>query len=87
MTGESISTKENWKRLSKYYKKIISGGCIILGTFLMMEHLFMFSGFDLFDWIGHEYYGLALIITGFLLSIKYDQWHTLKLWIFKNHFR
>jgi len=79
MTGESIPTKENWYRLKPYYKKLISAGLIILGAFLMLEHLFMFGGFDLLDFIGHEYYGLAMIIAGFLLSMKWDQWKTLNL--------
>ena len=79
MTGESIPTKENWHRLEPYYKKLVSSCLIIVGTFLMMEHLWTFDGFDLCDWIGHEYYGLAMIIIGFLLSMKWGQWKSLNL--------
>ncbi len=87
MTGESIPTKENWRRLPPYYKKLVSGGLIVLGSFLMLEHLFQFDGFDLLDFIGHEYYGLGMIIIGFLLSMKWGQWKELKLRNPKNWFR
>ena len=70
-----------------YCKKPISAALIMGGTGLLMEHLFTFDGFDLMDWWGHEYVGMCLIITGFLLSIKWGQWKSLKLWIFKNQIR
>lgn len=87
MTGESIPTKENWRRLAPYYKKLVSAGLIVLGSFLMLEHLFEFGGFDLLDWIGHEYYGGGMILAGFLLSMKWGQWKELELWKIKNWFR
>lgn len=87
MTGESIPTKENWPRLKPYYKKLVSSVLLLVGAFLMMEHLWTFDGYDLGDWIGHEYFGMAMIIAGFLLSMKWGQWTELKLWIFKNQFR
>ena len=87
MTGESIPTKENWKMLLPYYKKITSGAMIVVGSFLLIEHLFTFDGFDLLDFVGHEYYGLGLIIGGFLLMIKWYQWHTLELWHIRNWLR
>lgn len=52
---------------------------IMAGTGLMMEHLFTYDGFDLLDFAGHEYYGLAMIIIGFLLSMKWGQWKSLGL--------
>lgn len=87
MTGESIPTKENWKRLSPYYRKVISGVLIVGGSFLMLEHLFEFGGFDLLDFIGHEYYGLGAIIAGLLISMKWEQWRELKLWNIRNWLR
>ena len=87
MTGESIPTKENWPRLKPYYKKLVSSLLILCGSFLLMEHLWTFGGFDLFDWIGHCTFGMVMIIAGFLLSMKWNQWTELKLWIFKNQFR
>ena len=87
MTGESIPTPENWKRLLPYYRKVLSGLLIVGGSFLMLEHLFTFDGFDLLDWVGHEYYGLGMIIAGLLVSMKWGQWRELKLWKIRNWFR
>ena len=87
MTGKSIPTKENWKRLSPYYRRLASGVLLVGGSFLMIEHLFMFNGFDLLDFAGHEYYGLGMIIIAFLLSMKWGQWKTLKLNKIKNWIR
>lgn len=87
MTGDSIPTKENWKRLNPYYRKLISGMLLVGGSFLMLEHLFMYDGFDLLDFMGHEYYGLGMIIIAFLLSMKWGQWKTLKLYNIKNWMR
>ena len=45
---------------------------IVGGSFLLMEHLFAFGGFDI-ELLGHEYYGIILIVIGFLLNVKYSQ--------------
>lgn len=71
----------------RYYKKLISALLIIGGSFLLLEHLFMFEGFDLLDFAGHEYYGIAMIIVSILLSMKWHQWHDLKLINPKNWIR
>ena len=55
-----------------YYKKIVSGLLIVGGGFLILEHLFNFGGFDI-ELLGHEWYGLALILSGLLLSMKWKQ--------------
>lgn len=64
MTGYSYSIP--------YIKKMISGLLIVGGTFMLLEHLFNFSGFDL-EIIGHEFYGMGMILIAFLLSIKWKQ--------------
>lgn len=87
MTGNSIPNRENWRVLAPYYRKLVSGGLIVLGGFLMLEHLFQYDGFDLLDFIGHEYYGLGMIIVGFLLSMKWEQWKELDLKKVKNWWR
>ena len=68
MTGKSDTSPI----CMKYYKKLGSGLLIVAGSFLLLEHLFNFSGFDL-EILGHEYYGIGLIVSGFLLSLKYKQ--------------
>ena len=57
----------------KYYRKLISGLLIMGGGFLLLEHLFTFGGFDI-EFIGHEFFGLAMIAIAFLLSVKWKQW-------------
>ena len=56
----------------KYIKKMISGLLIVGGSFLLIEHLFTFQGFDI-EIIGHEIIGLGMIITALLLSLKWKQ--------------
>ena len=56
----------------KYYRKLISGLLIVGGSFLLLEHLFTFGGFDI-EFIGHEYYGIIMIVVAFLVSIKWKQ--------------
>lgn len=68
MTGNSWS----WK----YNRKIISGLLIVGGLFLLMEHLFSFSGFDI-EILGHEWYGLGMILAGIGISMKWNQWGAL----------
>lgn len=87
MTGESIPTKENWKQLAPYYRKLLSGLLIVCGSFLLLEHLFQYGGFDLLDFVGHEYYGGGMIIAGFLISMKWSQWNELNLSNIRNWFR
>ena len=64
MTGYS------WDK--KYWKKLISGLLLVSGSFLLLEHLFNFGGFDI-ELIGHEYLGIFLIIIAYLLSLKWEQ--------------
>ena len=42
------------------------------GSFLLIEHLFNFGGFDL-EFIGHEVIGLILIGLAFVINIKWEQ--------------
>ena len=90
MTGLSLPwkmTQEEKDRVYPYYKKLISMFLIVGGSALMLEHLFMYEGFDLLDFIGHEYFGLGMIIAAFLLSMKWGQWKEMDLHIIKNWFR
>ena len=53
----------------------------------MLEHLFEYGGFDLLDFWGHEYLGVGMILTGFLLSMKWGQWKSLNLHNIRNWIR
>jgi len=68
MTGKSDFSK----RCLKYYKWLISGTLMTAGNFLIFEHMIRYGGFDI-ELLGHEWYGLGLVITGMFLSIKWGQ--------------
>lgn len=56
-----------------YYRKLISFICILAGSGLLIEHLFSWGGYDLLDFCGHEWYGLILIIIGFIVSGRWQK--------------
>ncbi|MHC1583139.1 MAG: hypothetical protein ACXQTM_00645 [Methanosarcinales archaeon] len=73
MTGKSDFSRS----CLRYYRWLTSGVLIMSGSFLIMEHLARFGGFDI-EVVGHEWYGLALIVLGILLSLKWRQLPALK---------
>lgn len=90
MTGASLPwkmTQEQKDIAYPYYKRLISLVLIVGGSALLIEHLFQYNGYDMFDAAGHEYYGMGMIIIGFLLSMKWGQWKKLKLYNLKNIIR
>lgn len=64
MTGNSYSPK--------VIKKLASLLLIVGGCTLLIEHLYSYGGFDI-ELVGHEVYGLAMIILGIAISLKRDQ--------------
>ena len=60
---------------------------ILVGSFLIIEHIWTFGGLDLADVIGHESLGIGLIIFVYLWNTKWSQWKELKLWKIRNLFR
>ena len=82
MTGPSLPWRMTQKELDsfkEYCKKPVSAALIMGGTGLLLEHLFTYDGYDLMDFWGHESLGMAMIIIGFLLSMKWGQWKSLNL--------
>lgn len=80
-------TKEKVKIIKKFYnkdnlyhKKLISICILLVSVFLLSEHLWTYDGFDLLDFIGHEYYAMIGILFVFLWNMKWNQWKELKLW-------
>jgi hypothetical protein len=70
-----------------YYKKLISLCMMLVGTFLIAEHIWTYGRTDMFDVIGHEYCGLGLIVIAFVIMLDWTQWKKLKLWKIRNWFR
>lgn len=57
--------------MEPYYRKLGSLCSILLGTFLLSEHIWVWGGFDVDDLpFGHEWYGILLILGGILLSAR-----------------
>lgn len=80
MTGFSIP--RNWedvKRLAPYYLRLAGMALTAGGAVLIIEHNIKYDGLDLLDIAGHESYGLIMIILGFIISIKWEQWRELDL--------
>jgi len=68
MTGKSDLSKG----CVKYYKWLVSGILMAAGNFLIFEHFIRYGGFDI-ELLGHEWYGLGLVLIGMLLSLKWGQ--------------
>ncbi|MCK5609055.1 hypothetical protein KAR91_44685 [Candidatus Pacearchaeota archaeon] len=67
------------KSHAPYYMRLLGMALTAGGAILIIEHNIKHDGLDLLDLLGHEYYGITMIIVGFLLSIKWEQWKTLDL--------
>jgi hypothetical protein len=58
--------KTNWT----YVRRLFGAALVVLGAFLLAEHVYRF-GFEFYDIIGHEYLGLALILGGVLMTMRW----------------
>ena len=65
----------NLEYINKEWKKLGSMSFIILGTFLILEHIYTYGGIDLYDFLGHEWIAIVLLITGILTA---NRWGRLK---------
>lgn len=64
MTGYSHSWNHN--------KKLIGLAFFVSGIALLIEHLYTHGGFDI-EVLGHEFYGIALIVIAILINVKWRQ--------------
>ncbi len=55
-----------------YIRRLCGTALVVLGAFFLGEHIYRF-GFEFYDIIGHEYLGLALILAGCLLTIRWKK--------------
>ena len=61
----------NNKLINEYYRKLLSAILLITGGFLLLEHIFVWNGLDIEDFIGHEWYGFILVFIGILITLRY----------------
>lgn len=45
----------------------------LAGSFLIWEHIYTWSEFAFFDFIGHEWLGLILILVGIGININFSR--------------
>ena len=54
-----------------YYRKLFSAMLFISGGFLLLEHIFLWNGLDVEDFIGHEWYGFTMVSIALLITLRY----------------
>jgi len=69
MTGITLQIGPQGAEEVEYYRYVASGALMVLGLFLMLEHLITWGGFDSGIGAGHELYGLISVIVGYLLAV------------------
>lgn len=60
-----------YRSLKKYSKNLFGMLFIAAGAFLIIEHIYMWGEFSFFDFIGHEWLGLVLIVLGILINLNF----------------
>ena len=53
-----------------YYRTLLTTICLLISSFLLLEHTWHFGGIDLSDIVGHETYGIILFIAAVLIAPK-----------------
>lgn len=59
-----------------YYKNVAGTGSIVLGVFLIIEHLWSWGELTFWDFIGHEWLGFILILAGIILNVNWKKKNT-----------
>ena len=56
--------------MNDYYRTLASGFLIVGGAFLLLEHILVWGGADIDDPVGHETYGMIMILVAYLISAR-----------------
>jgi len=56
---------------TKYLKNLFGVASIGLGAFFIAEHIWMWGEFSFFDFIGHDWLGLILILFGVAINLNF----------------
>ena len=54
--------------IKREFKKLGSISLILVGGFLIIEHIYTYARIDLLDILGHEWFGILFIVAGLLLA-------------------
>jgi uncharacterized membrane protein YoaK (UPF0700 family) len=57
----------------KYYKKLWSVALILLGAYLIIEHILVWGQLDFMDFWGHEWLGFILILIGIIVNTNFKK--------------
>jgi len=64
--------EEYRNRSLKDYSKNLFGMLFIgAGAFLLIEHIYFWGEFTFFDFLGHEWLGLILVLLGAIMNMKF----------------
>lgn len=53
------------------FKKLTSIGLILVGSFLVIEHIYTYGKINFYDILGHEWFGILFIIGGLVMAHDY----------------
>ena len=57
-----------------YNRRLTGSAFVLVGAGLLIEHIYRW-GFQFWDFIGHEWFGLLLIIAGIFIVMDWDKSH------------
>lgn len=55
-----------------YYRRLWGAAFTAFGAFMLIEHIYTW-GFQFWDFIGHEWLGLLMIVVGVFTAIDFDR--------------
>ncbi len=61
------------RSFKKYSKNLFGMLGIGTGAILIIEHIYMWGEFTFYDFIGHEWLGLVLILGGIILNLNFGK--------------
>lgn len=63
------------------WKKLGSISLIIVGVFLIVEHIYTYGGIEFLDILGHEWFGILFIVAGLLWANKWGSMKFKEAWV------
>ena len=54
--------------IAREWKKLGSMSLVLVGSLLILEHIYTYGGIELVDILGHEWFGIILIVLGLFVA-------------------